>query len=146
MTPLSCAVERAPLQTIELMFAHGGSTAYGQLLNFASNRNDPDSVSVLQYLLDRGARANDTLWENQPRLRHWAMVGAETPLHGAAAAGNIETVRLLLRNGADPKKRSLGFDKLPVDVAIACGNLEVVKVLEAWPLNTPDTDIMFCQS
>lgn len=90
VAPLSCAVAQAPLRVIELLLDHGSSTAYGQLLNFACDRTDPECVPVLQYLLDHSAPINDTLWENRPELADWANVGARTPLHNAAAAGNVD--------------------------------------------------------
>ena len=129
VTPLSCAVAQAPLSTVKLLFEHGGSTAYGQLMNFASSRTDAEGVPIMQYLLDHGAPTNNTLWENRPDLAHWAMVGASTPLHSAAAAGNVEAVRFLLEHGADRTKKSLRFGKLPIDVARACKNIEIADIL-----------------
>ena len=129
VTPLSCAVAQAPVSTVKLLFEHGGSTAYGQLMNFASNRTDSEGVPIMQYLLNRGASINDTLWENRPDLMHWAMVGASTPLHGAAAAGNVEAVRFLLEHGADRTKRSVRSGKLPIDVAQACKNIDIGNIL-----------------
>ena len=129
VTRLSCVVAQAPLSTVKLLFVHVGSTAYRQLMNFASNRTDSEGVLIMQYLLNRGASTNDTLWENRPDLVHWAMVGAPTPLHGAAAAGNVEAVRLLLKHSADRTKRSVRSGKLPIDVARACKNIEIANIL-----------------
>src|SRR5271170_6866717 len=79
VTPLSCAVAKAPLSTVEFLFKRGGSTAYGQLMHFASYRTDQETVPILQFLLDHGASINDTLWENRPELSDWAKIGAGTP-------------------------------------------------------------------
>lgn len=102
-------------------------------MNFACNRTDSECVPILQYLLDRGASINNTLWENRPELAHWADVGASTPLHNAAAAGNIDSVKFLLEHGADRTKRSVRFGKLPVDMAVACKHVEVAKTLAEEP-------------
>ena len=133
VTPLSCAVAVAPLSTVQLLFDHGGSTAHGQLVNFATDRTDSDCVPILQYLVDRGAPINDTLWENRPELSNWANVGATTPLHNAAAAGNIDSVRFLLEHGADRMKRSLNFRRLPLDSAMALKHMDIVKLLSDEP-------------
>ncbi len=84
---------------------------------------------ICWYLFDHGAPINNTLWENRPGLRDWAMVGASTPLHHAAEVGNAEAVRFLLEHGADQKKGSVRSGKLPIDVAVACEHVEIVKIL-----------------
>ena len=68
VTPLSGAVAQAPLSIIEMLFDHGGSTAHGQLVNYASDRTDPECVPILQFSVDRGAPVNNTLWEDCPDL------------------------------------------------------------------------------
>ena len=133
VTPLSCAVAQAPLGIVKLLFDYGGSTANGQLMNFACDRTDLECVPILQYLVDHGAPLNNTLWEDRPELVHWANVGASTPLHSAAAAGNIDSVRFLLEHGADRTKRSVRAEKLPVDVAVACKHGEIAKILAEKP-------------
>ena len=50
-------------------------------------------TKCVKYLLERGARVNGSATES---------VAAETPLHVAAAAGNIRTVELLMAYGASP--------------------------------------------
>ncbi len=118
----------------KLLFDHGGSTAHGQLVHYASDRTDSECVPILQYLVDRGAPINDTLWENRPELAHWANVGATTPLHNAAAAGNIDSVRFLLEHGAKRMKRSLGSGRVPIDTAVACKHMEIAKLLLDEPI------------
>ena len=136
VTPLSYAVTLAPLNIIKLLFDHGGSTAHGQLVNYASDRTDSECVPILQYLVDRGARINDTLWENRPELAHWAYAGAvTTPLHNAVAAGNIDSVRFLWEHGADRMKRSVNFGRLPIDTAVALKHTEIAKLLSEEPMS-----------
>lgn len=135
VTPLSYAVALAPLNIIKLLFDHGGSTAHGQLLNYASDRSDSECVPVLQYLVDHGARINDTLWENRPELAGWAKAhAATTPLHNAVRAGNIDSVRFLLDHGADRMKRSVNFGRLPIDSAVALKHMEIAKLLSDEPM------------
>ena len=140
VTPLSYAVARAPLNIVKLLFDHGGSTAHGQLVHYASDRTDSECVPILQYLVDRGAPINGTLWENRPELAHWANAGAATtPLHNAAEAGNIDSVSFLLEHGADrmkPRlgKRSLGSGGLPIDTAVAYKHMEIAKLLSEEPI------------
>lgn len=98
-------------------------------MHFACERTDPECVPILQYLFDHGAPVNNTLWEDRPELRDWAMIGASTPLHYAAEAGNAEAVRFLLEHGADPKKGSVRSGKLPIDVAVACEHVNIVEML-----------------
>ena len=141
--PLSCAVAVAPLSIIKLLFEHGGSTAHGQQVNFASDRTDSECVPVLQYLVDRGAPVNDTLWGTGPELANWADVGATAPLPNAAAAGNIDSVGFFLEHGADRKKRSVGFGKLPLDTALACKHMEIARILsEEEALRAPQSDVI----
>ena len=85
-----------------VVFDHGGSTAHGQSVYHACDRTDPECVPILQFLVDRGAPVNNTLWEDRPDLASWANVGATTPLHNAAAAGNLDSVRFLLEKRRRP--------------------------------------------
>lgn len=134
ITPLSYAVMRAPLSTVKLLFEHGGSTAHGQLLNYAADRTDADAIPVLQFLVDHGAPINQWHWEDRPNLHCWAEAhAAQTPLYNAAEAGSIENVRFLLEHGADPGKRGIDLRKragyLPIDVAKRLGHTEIVELL-----------------
>ncbi|KAL8917000.1 MAG: hypothetical protein Q9208_008218 [Pyrenodesmia sp. 3 TL-2023] len=134
VTPLSYAVNRAPLSMVKLLFEHGGSPANGQLVNYAADRKDADSIPVLQLLVDHGAPTNEWLFENRPKLHHWAAAGgAQTPLYQAAEAGLIENVKFLLRHGADPRKRGIRMHihegRLPIDAAKLNKHEEIVQLL-----------------
>ena len=52
-----------------------------------------------------------------------------TPLHEAARSGDIEAVRRLLADGADPNAREAGDNTYPMHWAAADGHLEIVKAL-----------------
>ncbi|KAL8837525.1 MAG: hypothetical protein Q9170_002484 [Blastenia crenularia] len=133
ITPLSYAVQRAPFETIILLFQSGGSTARGQLLNFAVGRTDSECVPILQYLFDHGDTGiNDASFENKKKLQEWSHLGNETPLHHAARVGNIDAVKWLLEHGADPTKRTTCSGKpgdLAVDMAAFYGYMNIVDLL-----------------
>ena len=135
VTPLSSAAAVTPLSTIKLLFDHGGSIAQGQLLHHASDRTDPACVPILEYLVEQGAPINQTLWEDRPDLADWANLGASTPLYNAVAAENIESVRFLLRHGADRHKPTVNSGRLPIDVAQARKYTEIVKLLADEPIS-----------
>jgi ankyrin repeat protein len=52
-----------------------------------------------------------------------------TPLHGAAAEGNDEMARVLLRCGANPSSRGSGHPFSPLDAAIGTGRASVIRLL-----------------
>ena len=130
ITPLSYAVEHAPLQTIKHLFSQGGSVKHGQLVNYASNRTDNECLDVLQFLVDRGAPVNNTLWENQPELIDRANCGATTPLSNAVTVNNVEAVRFLLAHGADPLKPNKPTKSTPLSLAQTKGNLQIVELMK----------------
>ncbi|KAL8651578.1 MAG: hypothetical protein Q9210_003177 [Variospora velana] len=123
-TPLSSAAEKAPLHVVKLLFERGGSAHKGNLLCHAADRKDPEAISVLQYLVDRGAPTNEWYHESRPDLHCWVFAcGGRSPLYLAAEAGCLENVKFLLDHGADPNKRCAPFHSpkrdgpLPIDGA-----------------------------
>jgi ankyrin repeat protein len=73
-------------------------------------------ISVLQFLLERGADIN-------VRNRF-----GETPLHLASFNGVLEVVRLLLEHGADEQAKN-NDGKTPLQEAVEDGHDEVVELL-----------------
>ncbi|KAL8943285.1 MAG: hypothetical protein Q9211_001032 [Gyalolechia sp. 1 TL-2023] len=146
ITPLSYAVQRAPLETIKLLFHYGGSTARGQLLNMAVGRTDSECVPILQYLFDHGDTGiNDASFENKPKCEEWSRLGNEAPLHHAARVGNIDAVKWLLEHGADPTKRTVCSGEsgdLAVDIASFYGNTNIVNLL----LQATEDDVSLLRS
>jgi len=79
------------------------------------------NTDVAKYLVTRGAAVNAV-----SRNRKFAV--SNTPLEAAAAAQQVNMVRLLLKLGADPNARS-GGGMTPLHEAAGNGNMEIVKLL-----------------
>ncbi|EXJ77008.1 hypothetical protein A1O3_10165 [Capronia epimyces CBS 606.96] len=102
LTPLSYAVQYAPFDVIRTLFDHGGSIHTGQLVHCAVRRDQPDTLQVLAYLLNKGASINAVMYQNRPDSYQLQQAfGLGTPLHKAAQRGKLEVPRFLLENGAD---------------------------------------------
>lgn len=102
ITPLSAAVQYAPMSVIKLLFEHGGSIAFGQLLNYAAWRELDDRVDVVMFLLAQGAPINNIMYQNRMdcyRQREAFALG--TALRDAAAIGSIDVVKTLVDAGAE---------------------------------------------
>ncbi|KAL8812793.1 MAG: hypothetical protein Q9200_000760 [Gallowayella weberi] len=144
VTPLSYAVQRASFDNIKLMFAYGGSTARGQLLNMASGRTDPEYTPIMQYLFDNGdIDINKTYNEDRPELEGWSDLSNQIPLHHAARSGNIEAVRWLLERGATPTKRAKCGNRLsdlPYHAALRKHHMEIVNVLIQATVDTEEKE------
>ena len=130
ITPLSRAVQHASFNTVKLLFEHGGSATRGQLVYFTCLRrtDDPCTLPILRLLVEKGAPVNDLRYEDVPELR-FQTVFEIYPLMCASSRGNVDAVRLLLENGADPRKKLLIGTSLPIDAARDQGFEEVVEVL-----------------
>ncbi|KAL8792047.1 MAG: hypothetical protein Q9195_005388 [Heterodermia aff. obscurata] len=143
ITPLSYAVQQAPFEVIKLLFHHGGSTAQGQLLNMASDRTDPDSVAILQFLFDHGdTRINDTYLPSRSEIQLRSCINNAAPLHHAARVGNIDTVRWLLQHGANPWQRTvvtIGYGTTPMDSAHYGNHTDIVELLHEAIMVFPGT-------
>ncbi|KAL3066512.1 cyclin-dependent kinase 4 inhibitor B [Trematomus bernacchii] len=79
------------------------------------------SSSVAQLLLRHGA---------DPAVRDRST--GSSPLHDAARTGFVDTVRLLVKNRADPQARD-NKDNRPVDLARQHGHTEVEGYLQSLP-------------
>ncbi|KAL8782673.1 MAG: hypothetical protein Q9195_009597 [Heterodermia aff. obscurata] len=131
ITPLSWAVQEASFDTIKLLFDYGGerSINHGQLLHFAVDRQLPDQLEVLQYIVDKGPAINNIMYQNDPMSYAWRKdFGVTTALHRASETGNLAAVQLLLAHYADPWIRDTA-GKLAVDVAEKGGHDAIVDLL-----------------
>lgn len=101
-TPLSAAVQYAPLDVVQMLFAHGGSVKHGQLLHYAVWRELEDRSAAVRYILEMGASVNVVMYHNKSESYLDRQVfGLGTPLHDAAALGDMDVLQILVQKGAD---------------------------------------------
>ncbi|KAJ5702733.1 hypothetical protein N7488_010281 [Penicillium malachiteum] len=101
LTPLSYAVQSAPISVINLMLNLGGDVKKGQLLHHAIERRS-ETIEVLKMLIENGAPINATMYQDHyPSWRLFYFMGLGTPLHKATELGKVDVVRYLLSEGAD---------------------------------------------
>ncbi|GLA67358.1 ankyrin-2 [Aspergillus tubingensis] len=128
VTPLSWAVERAPISTIRLMLDYCQNIQPGQLLHHAVQR-DADTIEVLEMLLQKGAPLNTPVHEDLPTFSVLCFMSLGTPLHRASELGRVDVVRYLLSKGADQDVRdSSGLTAM--ELAARLNQQAVVEVLQ----------------
>ncbi|KAI5366170.1 Putative ankyrin repeat-containing domain superfamily [Septoria linicola] len=129
-TPLSAAVTHSPLDVIEMLFAKGGNVNEGQLLHYAMWRQQADRSAVVKYILQQGADINALMYrDHRESFVHREPFGIGAPLHEAAAAGDVEVIKLLLDNGADKSVRDTR-GRLPYERAQQEGHTVAVELLQ----------------
>lgn len=85
-----------------MLFTMGGDVKSGQLLHYAIWRERDDRLAVVQLILEKGADVNAIMYEGQlDSYLQREVFGLGTPLHDAAASGDLDVLRLLVDNGAD---------------------------------------------
>jgi hypothetical protein len=89
-----------------MLFANGGSIKHGQLLHYAIWRKQNDRLAVVDYILEKGAPVNAVMYHDKldSYLQREAF-GLGTPLHDAAATGDMDVLRSLVAHGADVSLR-----------------------------------------
>lgn len=121
----------APLDTIRLLFDHGGDINRGQLLHHAARREGPESdvIELMELLLSKGAPINGIQYANHPvSYSQLFPFSLGTPLHYAVAEGRLKVVAYLLEKGADPSiKDTKG--RTAAEVAKFRGKDEVLPLL-----------------
>ncbi|KAJ9490528.1 hypothetical protein VN97_g2710 [Penicillium thymicola] len=101
LTPLSFAVERAPISVIQLMLSRGGDARKGQLLHHAIEGHS-DNIATLWLLIGNGADINSTMYEDHyPSRALFCFMALGTALHKAAELGKVDVVRYLVNEGAN---------------------------------------------
>lgn len=132
-TPLSIAVQNAPLRVIKILFEPLGSVQNGQLLHHAARRKFNDSGEICRYILERCGDAfgvNDTMYQHHAMsYESLKVVGLGTPLHEAARGGRPEAALVLLEYGADPMVLDSN-GRTALEVATLHGNDAVAQCLE----------------
>jgi ankyrin repeat protein len=125
-TALELAALAGPVEVIRLLVWHGAQVqTRSALLNAAmEGRND-----VLDVLLDEGGGHVDAFPDNDDVFENFS--GQDyfgSPMHGAAAEGQVETVRYLLGRGARTDLKSPA-GLTPREVAVKRGQEECVGLL-----------------
>ncbi|PYI16948.1 ankyrin [Aspergillus violaceofuscus CBS 115571] len=129
LTPLSLAVETAPISVVQLMLSRGGDARKGQLLHHAAERQS-DNIAIFSPLIENGADIDSTLYENHyPSRALFCFLALGTTLHEAAELGKVDVVRYLVSEGAN-----VGFKDATGRTALEWAQMlnqgEVVQVLE----------------
>jgi ankyrin repeat protein/CHAT domain-containing protein len=119
-TPLHAAASEGHAQLVSVLLAYGANVNAKDKANLASPlhfaANSPDNLAVVRWLADHGADLNQQT------------VGGLTPLHLAAASGDVEVTRFLIARRA---KLELTDEqgKTALSLAAAAGNASVVELL-----------------
>jgi ankyrin repeat protein len=128
-TPLSYAVQTAPISNIKLMFDCGGDIHRGQLLHRAIRREN-DIIEVLTMLLEKGAPLNAIMYQEHKFSRVILdYLGPGTALHRAAELGRVDVVRYLLNRGADTTILDTK-GRTPLERAESQNQTEIVEILK----------------
>lgn len=130
-TPLSWAVHHGPFSVIKLLFSKGGSIEHGQLLHWAVQRKLPDRLIIIRFLFEKGVKDSINKVMLQDDLEAYCINmygGISTPLSHAAAAGNLDVVKFLVENGADPLVKDPSL-RIPLDWALSENHTEVAEFL-----------------
>lgn len=129
LTPLSYAVECAPISVIELMLARGGDVRKDQLLHHAIDRQS-ENIEVLKLLIGKGAAINTTMYQDHyASWRLYYFMGLGTVLHRASELGKVDLVRYLVGEGVDPSITDAN-GRTALECAAMLNQREVVQELQ----------------
>jgi ankyrin repeat protein len=125
-SPLGLAAFFGHCEVVALLLARGASPTVASrnamrvtpLHSAAAHRESASSLSMCRELLSHGAN---------PNVRQQ---GGWTPMHEAAAHGNLELASLLLGHGARAQTRS-DDGRTPIDMALASGHSAVAELLRS---------------
>ena len=110
----------------------------GQLLHHAAYRRHPAQADVLEYLVYKGIKVNDIMYQNRidnyNMQKNWPL---GTPLHRAAETGNLPGAKWLVEHGADPRIRD-SMGQLPLNRAEAWDRPDVVQYLRPTTEAAPE--------
>lgn len=133
ITPLSFAVQNAPLWAIKMLLEPLSSVRNGQLLHYAASRNLNDSGEICRYILQRcgdSFSVNDIMYRDHPySYESLKVIGLGSPLHEAARDGRPEAALVLLEHGVDPMVLDSN-GRTALEVATLHGNEAVAQCLK----------------
>lgn len=131
-TCLSAAVQYGHSNVIQRLFAQGGTVRHGQLLHFSIWRDKPDRLAVVEYILQKGAPINALMFHDHPSsFKQRERFGLGTPLHDAAAIGDMSIVQTLLAHGASVLAKDTR-GRLPFERAEAINHDMVARLLRPF--------------
>ncbi|KAI9701634.1 MAG: hypothetical protein M1820_006405 [Bogoriella megaspora] len=144
-TAMQSAVSDAPLKTLQLLVAHGGTIRNTDLVAHAASAYCPsnrDRLPVIQYLLEQGApidtyyMSHSSAW-NSVDHGMYIRFGKQNALHRAISGGEKELVQFLLERGADAKLEMFSLktkfqSKRPVELAEMLGFEDIAILLKRW--------------
>lgn len=100
----------------------GGDIRRGQILHFAIERDSPDQLALIDFIIAAGASINARLFEDDPGswMENRAF-GMGTPLHRAVELEKVAVVAYLLEHGANPNALD-SVGRTALDLATTKGN------------------------
>lgn len=111
------------------MLSRGGNVEKGQVLHYSMFRAK-DTNDVISLLVDHGASLNAAMHQDEFTLRRFWSMSLGTPLHIAVELGKADTIRHLLKLGADTNvKDANGLTVM--ELAQRWNNPEAVRILES---------------
>ncbi|KAK1045300.1 hypothetical protein LTR74_018157 [Friedmanniomyces endolithicus] len=127
-TPLSLAVQTAPLSIVELLLQYGRHCHNGHLIYYATQRaNINETMQMTELLYQYTKPVDDILWQDATSYCLRAQFLRGTPLYYACIENKVPVALKLLDLGADPDKACMRYNEsvgpTPREVAIQNGGV-----------------------
>jgi hypothetical protein len=129
---LNIAISEASLECVRWMLSKGVNLNYKSPggyfpLHCCIDREFPDKYEMLQLLIDNGADVNLGTELAAMAINAWS------PLHAAAAWNDLEAIKILLDNGADPALKTIIDDCCTAEQEAAIlGNHEAAELIRTY--------------
>lgn len=129
-TPLTYAVQRGSLNTVKILYAHGGDARRGSLLHAVVRGNKPGRLAIFDFLLDNGTPIDGLEYEeNRRAFQTRSPRGLGTPLHAAVKAESKVMVAALLGKGANRNIKDT-LRRTPLDRAESSDLTSIIELLQ----------------